>query len=302
MFYPWDIIGHEQRLKVLEEDIRSGNIHHAYLFVGPEHIGKFRVAKSFAAILQCSNNFCHTCPTCIQIEKKCHGDTIELDDDGESVKIATIRDIIMRLSMTPQSNYKILLIENFGRLTEEASNALLKILEEPPPRTLFIFSADQIRDVMPTITSRVRAIQFKKLPDEVLKVALQKKFPEVDSETVNQIIYLSLGRSGRAIKLLSEPETFRDFKELYTHIEFLETKASMATRIVAMQALAQDEPKMNFFLSLLVHHMRRKMLEAKTFSQRTHCVKMAEEITKSMALIDRNINSRLVLEKLMTHL
>ena len=167
MYYNWNVIGHEKELGLLEHDFRENNIHHAYLFVGPEKVGKFRVAKSVAGILQCPENFCHSCPTCIQIEKKCHPDIIELEDDGQSIKIDTVRDIIARLNMTSQGRYKILLIQNIGRLTEEAGNCLLKTLEEPPQKTIFLFTVSQLRDIMPTIASRMRLIHFKKLGNDV---------------------------------------------------------------------------------------------------------------------------------------
>lgn len=302
MFYPWNIIGHQKELASLDSDVQSGTLTHAYLFIGPESIGKFSVAKSLAGILQCPHNFCRTCPTCIQVDKRSHSDTIELWDDGESIKIATVRDIIARLSMTPQSNYKVLLIDNFGRATDEAANALLKILEEPPPRTIFVFTANQMRDVMATITSRMRIIKFKKLSDSVLHTALKEKFTQAEDETLARVIQLSLGRSGRAIELLADPQKLHDLEEQYNHILFLEKNASIATRVLAAQTLAEDRPKMIFFLSLLTSHIRQKMLAGSTINDRTHYMNLLEEIERSLSLIDRNVNTRLVLENLMTHL
>lgn len=302
MIHPWDIIGHERELKNLESDIQNNSLHHAYLFVGPENIGKYRTAKSLAGILQCANNFCRKCPTCIQIDKGCQTDTIELANDGESIKIATVRDIIARLSMTPQSNYKILLIDNFGRTTDEASNALLKILEEPTSRTIFIFTANQLRDVMATITSRMRIVKFKKLEDSVLESALKNRFPEATEETVKHVIHLSLGRSGRAIELMSDPEKLQEFKDQYNYISFLEHNAGISTRIMAAQTMAEDRPKMDNFLSLLTHHVRQKMLNTQSSADRMRCATLLSEITRSMSLIDRNVNARLVLENLMIQL
>lgn len=298
MFYNWNVIGHEKELSALEKDILSSALHHAYLFVGPEKIGKFRIAKAMTAILQCQNNFCHTCPVCIQIEKKCHADTIELEDDGESIKIHTIRDIIARLAMTGQGKYKILLIENIGRLTQEASNCLLKILEEPPEKTLFIFTAGQLRDIIPTIASRMRFIYFKKLQDEVLKKALQDRYPQIDDETLDQVLLLSLGRSGRAIQLISQPEIFQELRELYRHIQFLQETASASTRILAANEISRDEQKLKLFLSLLAHYYRKKLLEEKS-ENRIHTI---EAIHRALDLLGRNVNTRLILEHLMMQL
>lgn len=302
MFYNWNVIGHERELVDLEKDFTSGNINHAYLFVGPEEIGKFRVAKSIAEILQCPNDFCHTCPTCIQIVKKCHADTIELDDDGESIKVEAIRDIIARLNMTSQSNYKILLIENIGRLTAEASNCILKTLEEPPPKTVFIFTASQLRDIMPTVASRMRIVHFRKVPDEILSQALKSRFPGAAQDTIDQVILLSLGRSGRAIQLMTNPEKFQEVRDLYRHIQFLDENATKATRILSAQELAVNPQKMRSFLSLLVHHFRRKMLQEKSSEKKAHEVHIIEEIHRVIDLLSKNVNPRVLLEHIMIQL
>lgn len=300
MLYTWNVIGHEKELSQLEQNIKSGNIHHAYLFVGPEKIGKFRVAKSLAGILQCPNNFCHTCPTCVQIEKKCHPDTIELEDDGESIKINIVRDIIARLNMTGQSRHKIVLIQDIGRLTE--APALLKTIEEPPEKTIFIFTAGQLRDIMPTIASRMRILHFKKLPDEILREALKEQFPAADDETLDQVLLLSLGRSGKAIQLLSSPEIFQELRDLYRHIQFLDEKASPAARLMAMHLLYQDPRKTKTFMSLLIHYFRRKMFAEKTHAGRLDAIRILINTHKTLNLYDRNINQRLLLENLMLQL
>jgi len=302
MFYNWNVIGHVKELIQLEQDFTSNNIPHAYLFVGPEKVGKFRVAKSIAGILQCPNSFCHTCPTCIQIEKKSHPDTIELEDDGESIKIDLMREIIARLNMTGQSKYKVLLIQNIGRLTEEATNSILKTLEEPPGRTLFLFSAGQLRDVKPTIASRMRVVHFKKLPDEILKQSLKEMFPEVTDELIAQVLFLSLGRSGKAIQLLRSPEVFKELLDLYHQIEFLDEKASVATRFSAVNEIAKDPGKLKSFMSLLIYYFRKKMFEQTDYARKQAAMETLKEIHNVINLLSRNVNQKLALEYLMLKL
>lgn len=299
MHYSWNIIGHEQELTGLERDFLNHTVHHAYLFTGPEKIGKFRVAKVAAQILQCPNEACHTCPTCIQLEKKSHPDTIELEDDGESLKIGLIRDLIARLHMTGQSRYKILLIQNIGRLTEEAANCLLKILEEPPPGTIFIFTAAQLRDIPTTIASRMRTVHFRMLPDEVLAQALTQRYPELEKETLDQILLLSLGRSGRALALLSNAELFRELRETYREIQFLDEKAALSTRLIAMHDISADEQKLHTFLTLLALYFRHMMLTSQIYPTRMRALRILEHIHRTSGLLRRNINTRLVMEHLM---
>lgn len=302
MLYTWNVIGHEKELARLEQDFEGGNLHHAYLFAGPDKVGKFRVAQAVSKILQCPNNFCRTCPTCIQIEKKCHPDTIELEDDGQSIKIGAVREILARLMLTGQSRYKILLIQNIGRLVPEAANCLLKTLEEPPERTIFLFSAGTLREVLPTIASRMRIIHFKKLHDAVLKNALKQEYPGIDEEMLNQVILLSLGRSGRALQLLKDPEKFQELKETYQKIQFLESKASMATRFLEIPALTEDPFKLKSFLSLLTHFMRQKMLAAENYETQTRSIRILQEIHRTIDLLARNVNPRLLLENIMLNL
>lgn len=302
MFYSWNVIGHEKELLQIEVDLTRENLSHAYLLTGPSKIGKFRIARCIAGILQCPNNFCHTCSTCIQIEKRCHLDTIELDDDGESIKINLIRDIINRLNMTGQSKYKILLIQNIDRLTDEAANCLLKTLEEPTGKTIFIFTATQINDVMPTIISRMRVIKFKKLPDHILKQALKERYPEIDEETLDQIIVLSLGRSGSAIRLLNNAESFQELKEIYRNIEFLAENASISARMMPMQDLSKDPKKTETFLSLFAYYMRKKMLQSDSPKSKQHSVEIIKELHRAIDLLKRNVNPRLLLENIMIKL
>ena len=166
-----------------------------------------------AGILQCPNNFCHTCPTCVQIERHYHIDTIELKDDGESIKIDAVREIIERLNMTGQGTYKVLLLQNIGRMTDEANSCFLKTLEEPPPKTIFIFTAGQIQDVMPTIASRMRIINFKKLPDDILKDALKKRYPDTEDEVLDQVLLLSLVEAAPRYNCFQSRKLFKNCGE-----------------------------------------------------------------------------------------
>lgn len=301
MFYNWNVIGHEKELVRLETDLAQNALHHAYLLVGPESIGKFRVAKTLAAILQCPNNFCRTCPTCIQVEKKCHADTIEIENEGDSLKIGLMREVLARLAMTSQSRYKVVLIEHIGRFTEEAANALLKTLEEPTGSTVFIFTANQVKDVLPTIASRMRIIHFKMTPIGVLRDELKKRYPETDPQTLNQAVTLSMGRSGQAFKLLDNPEILREFADIYAQIEFLHEHAGFATRFMKMGEIAKDETLLERFLTLSVHYLRNKMYETGDRSRTMQLIASIERIHAVLNLLRRNVNTRLLLEHTMLH-
>ncbi len=305
MIYHWDIIGHEKPLQLLEGDITTGNLHHAYLFVGAPHIGKSAIAKQMAMILQCPNDFCRSCPTCTQVEKMSHVDTIELIDDDESIKVSTIRDLIGRLSMTSQSSYKIVIIDNVKRFTTEAANAFLKTLEEPTPRTIFIFTAPSIQDVLPTLVSRMRVIHFKKHPAAILKSALQQRFAHIDNLTMDYIINLSLGSSGRAIELLSDPDTFESLRNRYQEIEFHYEKKDFVRWYKEMGEISKDPIELRKVLGLLTHFLRTRLLYSPMPLGQDETQKIVyaiERIHRAQRLLEQNVNGRLLLEDILIRL
>jgi len=310
MFYNWHVIGHQKELSSLEHDIRNDSISHAYLFVGASKIGKFRVAKSMAGILQCPNDYCRTCPSCIQVDKQSHADTMEFEDNGESFKIETVRQIIERLYKTAQSRYKIVLLENIERLTLDASHTLLKVLEEPPPKTVFLLTAQFTRNVIPTIISRVRVVPFKSPSLQLLTESLEKMFPETNKETRDIALFLAQGRSGHAIQLLQNTELFQETKDLYRQVEFLDQDASIATRMIYIQELTKDPAKpkvkdpakIREFLSLTGHYFRQKMLTTTDKKKQQRAIEILEQLDTISELMKRNINSKLLLENLMLNL
>ncbi|PJC37294.1 hypothetical protein CO046_01400 [Candidatus Peregrinibacteria bacterium CG_4_9_14_0_2_um_filter_53_11] len=300
MIYDWNSIGHTKQLSYLEQELRTGTPHHAYLFVGPEKIGKFSIAKTFASIVQCQNNYCHTCSTCAQIKKNSHLDTILIADDGSTIKVAAMRDVIDRLSRTSQSNYKVILIENVDRFTPEAANALLKTLEEPTGKTIFLFTATYLRTILPTITSRMRLVHFQKPTSEELEAGLRQRFPEVDEDTLIRVIGLSLGMSGRAIELLEDQDHLLEIKDLYEEINFLYTSATTAKRMTQIQELAKDPQRLRNFLDLFTTYLHQQLHGTSGDpAAQAHVITLLEATHRVNHLLERNVNPRLLLEELM---
>lgn len=260
MLYKWGVIGHETQLSALENDIKSGNLAHAYLFSGPEKVGKFTVAKKLAHILQCPDNYCYTCNVCKQIEKGGHSDTIQLRGDDEAIKIEQIRDIIARLNMTANSNHKIVLAEDIERMTPEAANCLLKTLEEPPPKVVFICTTTNIREVLPTIVSRMRVLRFRNFSEKFLINAMTKEFPDTDTEAIEQVCSLAMGKSGQAFKLLRDGELLSHYRTLYNDILRLLETETVSERFSYIQGIYEDPKLTRDFLDVLLHVLRSRML------------------------------------------
>jgi len=300
MKYNWSIIGHERQLRNIEHDIESGNLSHAYLLAGPNSIGKYTVAKKMAGILQCENNFCHECPTCIQVNKGSHIDTFEIVDDKESIKIDQVRSLVEKLSMTRQSKYKIVMIQTLERMTIEAFNSFLKILEEPPTKTIFILTTNDMNALPPTIVSRVRTIKFNIVSAAYLEDKLRALYPTCDDETIKQVSLFSLGKTGKAIHLIEDSSALAEYVKIYHDVQNFLSHKNIADRFSYVEELSADDSKVEKFFNILKHILRSKLLEEKSNDKKY--ANALSKIDEAGILLKKNVNIRLVLENLMLSL
>jgi len=296
--YSWSIIGHESQLESIERDIQSNNLSHSYLFSGSNNIGKYTVAKKITGILQCDDGFCHSCKTCIQIEKGSHIDTIELVDDGESIKISDIRILIKRLSLSSQSKYKILLIQNIERMTIDAANSFLKSLEEPSKNTIFILTTNNINRVLATILSRLRILKFNVNSPVYLEKKLYEIYPNIDKKIIKQASLFSIGKTGKAISLIKNPDSLAFYVNIYNDIQELLKEKNISDRFSYVNDIANDKKQIETFLNILTNVLRFKLLKNKS----AFLIKNLSKISETAMLLKKNINSRLVLENLMLSL
>jgi len=306
--YDWKIAGHKARIADLEKEILEQRLSHAYLFSGPEQVGKYTVAKTMAGIIQCPNDYCHECPTCKEIEKGYHSDTIEVSDDGESIKIEEVREILAKLNLSRTSQRKILLIRNLERMTLEAANAMLKTLEDPPDGVMFLMTTSREREILPTIISRVRLYVFQRLPEQKILELLKSLYPLVEPELLSQVASFSLGRPGRAVKFMREPELLEEARKMYNDVSAFVKKPdrlaefSYAEHITKLVKERESDRPLRDFLDTFAAVMRVKMLEEEDGPARLKTVRLMGEIQKSRDLTKRNVNTRLLLENLMLQL
>jgi len=302
MLYKWDIIGHAKQLERLEKEIAENNISHAYLFSGPKDIGKFRIAKIFANIIQCPNNFCRSCADCKMIQKGNHPDIIMMEDNGETIKIDEVRDLIHKTNLTSIGQYRIILIENIERMPIEAQNSFLKTLEEPAGKTIFLITSTRINQVLPTIKSRVRRYFFFNVPSDVLQKSLADKFGE--NPNMEEILQMAQGRPGLAINLMNSPTALNQQRNLYNQIEFFLKKNDLAQKFMFIEDLDKDPERLEVFFDALSRYLRKLLYEY--LAQQDHPLKhryslkditnLFESLEKTRYLIDRNINKKLALE------
>ncbi|MDO5028361.1 MAG: DNA polymerase III subunit [Bacillota bacterium] len=202
------IIGNENILKNLEDMVLSNRINHALLFQGPSGIGKKYTAKIFAKSLLCTgaDGPCDTCPACRQFESDSNPDFLFVQPVGNSLKKEQIQDLIDFLSIRPfNSPYKIGLVEGFDKATVEAQNAFLKTLEEGPAYGIIILLAENKKNILETVLSRVKTYSFTAI--ETIKIVeyLLDNY-KISNKEANFYAKYSNGSIGSAIKMAQDPE------------------------------------------------------------------------------------------------
>lgn len=184
----------------------GGRLAHAYLFSGPDGVGKATVARAMAAGLLCSDSStpgpCGKCPGCLQFASGNHPDFLHIRPDGASIKIGQIRAIKKQLAYSPfAGGMRIVLVEEAQTMRREAGNSLLKMLEEPPPDNLFLIVASDAEPVLSTILSRCQLISFAPLADDLAAAVIRSHAPELGERESLLLAGLSEGCPGRALTM-----------------------------------------------------------------------------------------------------
>ena len=162
-----DVVGQEQVTQTLHNALSSGHISHAYLFCGPRGTGKTSTGRILAKAVNCLTNGkgepCNTCSMCQATTEGRALDVIEIDA-ASNRGIDEIRELRERVNYAPnEARYKVYIIDEVHMLTKEASNALLKTLEEPPPHIIFILATTEAHKVLPTVLSRCQRFDFRRI-------------------------------------------------------------------------------------------------------------------------------------------
>src|SRR5579872_5261306 len=175
-----DLVGQQHVTKTLANAIRSGRVAHAYIFSGVRGVGKTTTARILAKALNCVKGPTiepdNTCDACREIAAGTSLDVIEIDA-ASNRGIDQIRELREMVRYAPASSrYKVVILDEAHQLTDEASNALLKTLEEPPERVVFVMATTQAEDLADTIKSRsqlfqFRALTFQEIAGEIERVA-----------------------------------------------------------------------------------------------------------------------------------
>ncbi len=189
------------------ESVTNG-MTHAWLFTGPPGSGRSVAARAFAAALQCASGGCGVCAECHTTLAGTHSDVRSVVPEGLSISVDEMRALVLRAASAPTGGrWQVVLIEDADRLTEKASNALLKAVEEPSPRTVFLLCTPSTHpdDVSVTIRSRCRVVTLRTPSAESIAEMLVRR-DGVDGASAAWAAAASQGHVGRARRLARDPE------------------------------------------------------------------------------------------------
>jgi DNA polymerase III subunit delta' len=211
------IVGQQHATRLLKTFIRNGTLPHALLFTGDDGIGKKTTATAFAMACNCLKlnsaihrqrphldaiDACDDCGPCKKIAGNQHPDVIRVAPLSSVIRIAQVRTLLQTLTLKPnEANRRVVILSDAQAMNPEAGNALLKVLEEPPDRTLLVLTARQTSDLLPTIVSRCQHIRFSPLCEADIKQLLTAA-GGVEPESVEAVAALCGGSFTRAQKLI----------------------------------------------------------------------------------------------------
>ncbi len=175
-----DLVGQEPTVETLSRAVRDdAAMTHAWLFTGPPGSGRSTAARAFAAALQCPRGGCGECVECRTALDGTHADVKVVATEGLSIKVAEARALVQEAALRPSvGRWRIIIIEDADRLTsytDAPADALLKALEEPTPRTVWMLCAPSLEDVIVTIRSRSRHVRLRTPPVEAVADLLQRR-------------------------------------------------------------------------------------------------------------------------------
>ena len=216
------LIDQGEVVNVLQEAVKSAQnkddssqgMTHAWLFTGPPGSGRSNTAIAFAAALVCKDGGCSKCVDCMSTVTGSHADVELIKTEGLSIKIDEIRDLISRSSWAPSvAAWRVVVIEDADRLTDSAANALLKVVEEPGLRTVWLLCAPTLTDVLPTIRSRCRHLSLRTPSTKAItKLLIERDL--IDAATAEFVAKASGGHIGRARRLATDTNAKENRKNI----------------------------------------------------------------------------------------
>lgn len=273
------------------EAILAGKASHAYLIEGAAGAGKKSFALAAACVHFCTGEKkpCFSCPACRKVMEGNHPDVHLVSPDKNMFRVDQVRELLATAYESPyEGGDKIYIIDGFSLANDQAQNALLKTLEEPPRAVSFFLLAENAQGLLPTIRSRCKKLRLTGFSDEAIRAQLNKRFP--GHPALEEAVKSAGGNIGRAIRCLEDEE--------YRRLDALagELVGKLDTMDPAhLSALMEKEKDA---LPLLWELMEQRLLTAMRSQPSPLSLTRLAAVQDAMAAKNRNINSGLILDEL----
>lgn len=317
-----NVIGHESIIEHMQNAIRIGKVSHAYILNGEDGAGKNLLATIFASTLQCEAGGvspCGICKSCLQMDSGNHPDMKRITHEKVSISVDDIRlQLNNDIQIKPYSSpYKIYIIDEAEKMTEQAQNALLKTIEEPPEYAVIILLTNNINTFLQTILSRCVVLNLKAVDKDLIKSYLMEQIKVPDYQAELSAAFAG-GNLGKAIQYASS-EDFSEMKSDVIRIMKYIDEYELSEVIDALKKIAENKNNINDYLDLMLLWYRdvlmfkatmnanlvlykdeiqdiKKQASVKSFEALEHIIKAFDETKKRLIA---NVNFEIAMELLL---
>jgi len=319
-----DIIGQERVIKILTKSLKENKISSSYIFVGSEGTGKKLTAIEFTKAVNCLNlnknlEACDNCHSCNEINKQYCPDLKMVETTKGLIKIEQIREIRKEIELKPfRSKKKVYIIDKAEKMTIEASNCLLKTIEEPPYYAIIILICSKIDPILPTIISRCQIVNFGLVTSLKIKELLLNKIDNLEKDKAEIISKLAQGSIGKAFKLSEDKEYYIRREEVLDYLSAISPGKYGNDIFVKVEKMVSEIDRIEEILEIIKLWYRDILIIKNTGNQKyiVNCDKLEilgkkSQIYSQKMLIDildyleqveeylmKNVNKRLILERL----
>lgn len=238
-----DLVGQDRAVATLRLAVAGGRhaMTHAWLITGPPGSGRSNAARAFAAALECPDGGCGVCPTCRQALSGAHPDVTLIRTELLSIGVDEVRELVRRAAMNPTlGRHQVLVVEDADRITERGADALLKAIEEPAPRTVWVLCAPTPDDVIVTIRSRCRLVELSTPSPRAIATLLHER-DGVPTELAAFASRVAQGHIGRARALARSEDARRRRLAVLELPSRLTTLGACLTAAANVVAAASEE-------------------------------------------------------------
>lgn len=315
-----ELIGHAKQLQSMRAALANQRLHHAYLFAGPEGVGKRTIALALAKAVHCSEltgDYCGRCVNCASITDGNHPDVryVQTLPGKKEISIQQVREIERELRFRSFSGKrKIAIVDPAASMNVAAQNALLKTLEEPPENSLIVLVTPNAGGLLPTLRSRCLRLSFAPLPRAQVAAFLQRE-QRLKGDDAEVLAAMSMGSIGVAVNL--DQQALFEKRRIWTGmLSALKVKDYLGAMAAAEALAASREEALEFlnwaeswYRDLLIHGVTRKTDELVNLDMLPQIEQHSTEfgaqralgalarISEATAGIQRNLNRRMVLEQ-----